>query len=61
MRLSGSPGSTVAGRDGADGTNNNRGSVPCGGSQNLGNSGNGGNGGGVAGEAVHRTFVAYSF
>ena len=57
MRLSGSPGSTVAGHDGADGTNN-RGSVPCGGSQNLGNSGNGG---GVAGEAVHRTFVAYSF
>ena len=41
MCLSGPPGSTVAGRDGADGTNNNRGSVPCGANHNLDpNSGN---------------------
>ena len=35
MCISGSPGSTVAGRDGEDGTNNNRGSASCGRNQNI--------------------------
>ena len=69
MCLSGPPGSTVAGRDGADGTNNNRGSVPCGANHNLdpnsgnintvlGNSGTGDNAGSAADESACCKYVA---
>lgn len=47
MCLPGPPGSTVAGRDGEDGTNNNRGSAPC--------------GNGASGEPVHCTIYRLGF